>query len=258
MYIEADLHSHTLACSHAFSTLNEMVDAARKQGLKALAITDHAVSMPDSPHEWYFNNLKSLPNLLDDGFILLKGIEVNVMDPDGQVDMEQQLLAELDWVVASLHSKCIRPLNEEEATRLWLNVAKNPYIDMIGHSEEGRWKYNYEQVVPVFKENNKVVELNASSPRVRTGNEENLKDLMVCCKKYGCKVAVNSDAHSTYNLGNHGWALALLEELEFPPALVVNHTLPQLQAELVLHGRSVAEWIAKSTKGEGGNPNGGD
>ena len=240
MKLVADLHTHTLASSHAFSTLNEMVDRARSLGYKGMAVTDHAVTMPDSPHEWYFCNITSLPTVLEDGFLLLKGIEANVLDTDGRLDMDEDLFKRLDWVIASLHSKCIRPLNYEEATALWLNVAKNPYVDMIGHSEERRWQYDYDRVIPVFAQNNKVVELNANSPRVRTGNEENLRRLMLCCKRHGAKIALNSDAHSTYNLGELDWALALLEEIEFPEELVVNSSMQRLRKELELHGRPVA------------------
>ncbi len=240
MNIVADLHTHTLVSTHAFATLNEMVAQAKAIGYKAIALTDHAIAMPDSPHEWYFHNVTSLPNQMGDGFILLRGVEANVIDENGGLDMEQELFQKLDWVIASLHRKCIRTMNEEEATALWLKVAENPYVDMIGHSEERRWKYDYDRVVPVFARHHKVVELNANSPRVRSGNDENLRQLMLSCKRHGAKIALNSDAHSTYALGDLGWAIELLEEIDFPEELVVNSSVARLKEELALHGRKAA------------------
>ncbi len=240
MNIVADLHTHTLVSTHAFATLNEMIARAKEIGYKAMAVTDHAIAMPDAPHEWYFSNVTSLPQDMGDGFVLLRGVEANVVEENGGLDMEQELFQKLDWVIASLHRKCIRTMNEEEATHLWLKVAENPYVDMIGHSEERRWKYDYDRVVPVFAQNHKVVELNANSPRVRGGNEENLRQLMLSCKRHGAKIALNSDAHSTYALGDLGWALELLEELDFPEELVVNSSVARLKEELALHGRAVS------------------
>ncbi len=236
-----DLHTHTLVSTHAFSTLKEMTDKACALGLRGMAVTDHAIAMPDAPHEWYFFNLLRMPTYVEDGFILLKGMEANVVDKEGRLDMDEWLLKSLDWVIASLHTHCIQPLSVQDATHMWLCVAENPYIDMIGHAEEERWKFDYERVVPVFAQKNKVVELNGNSPQVRHGNEKNLRELMLCCKRYGAKIAVTSDAHSLYDFENYRWALDLLADIDFPPELVVNSSLQRLKQELALHGRKVAQ-----------------
>ena len=60
MKIQADLHTHTIASTHAYSTISENCIWAEKYGLKAVAMTDHAMKMPDSPHVWHFENLKAL------------------------------------------------------------------------------------------------------------------------------------------------------------------------------------------------------
>ncbi len=239
--IVADLHTHTMVSSHAFSTLKEMTDRAHSLGLSAMAVTEHAMAVPDSPHEWYFFNLLRMPSTLENGLLLLKGVEANIVDKSGQLDMSEALLCDMDWVIASIHGHCMAPLSEEMATQLWLHVAQNPYVDMIGHSEEGRWKYDYERVVPMFAKHHKVVELNGNSPQVRSGNKENLKELLQCCKRYGAKIAVCSDAHSIYDFENYDWALTLLQELEFPVELVVNSSMERLKEELFLHGKAIAK-----------------
>ena len=243
MNIVADLHTHTLASSHAFSTLNEMIERAKKLGYKAMAVTDHGMAMPDSPHEWYFYNIVNIPSVLDDGFILLKGAEANVMDIEGHFDIDDETMQSLDWVIAALHAKCISPLSCEQATDMWLKVAQHPYVDMIGHCEEECWKFNYDRVIPVFKEQNKIIEINGNSPVARRGNEENMRELILCCKRHGAPVAVNSDAHSTHNMGRLGWVFNLLDQLEFPQELVINTSLQRLRKALDAHGRAAARLI---------------
>ena len=134
MQIIADLHTHTLASTHAFHTLQEMAAAARELGYRALAVTDHAPAMPDAPHSWHFGNWRGLPRAVD-GVAMLYGAEVNVMDTKGGLDLPDSLLRGMDWVVASIHSPCLPGLlTEREATRLWLGVVENPYVYCIGHS----------------------------------------------------------------------------------------------------------------------------
>ena len=83
----ADLHTHTIASTHAYSTVTEMVRAAGEKGLYALAITDHARTMPGAPGPWYFSCLHELP-LHYRGVLTIAGIEANVLDFEGNIDLE--------------------------------------------------------------------------------------------------------------------------------------------------------------------------
>ena len=244
MQFIADLHTHTLCASHAFNTLTEMTAAAREMGLAALALTDHGPAMPDAPHIWHFANLSALPRR-QNGVAVLYGAEVNVMDTKGGLDLPQSMLAGMDWVVASIHSPCMPGvLTCKEATRLWLSVAENPYVDCIGHSEQQNYRYDYDTVVRVFAQNRKVVELNGNSANVRRDGIPNMRLLLETCAKYGCRVAVNSDAHSVPQLQNNTRSLGtLLDEMQFPQELVVNATAQNLIDELKTHGRACAKEI---------------
>ncbi len=241
MKLVADLHTHTSVSDHAFSTLQEMVLQAKKNGLLAMAVTDHGTGMPDSPYPWYFNNLLHIPHRIEDGFLLLKGVEANAMDASGKIDMPENILKKLDWVIVSLHRCCVPKLSFEEATNLWLSVAENPLVDMIGHPEQQHFMFDYDKVTRVFAEKNKVVELNAGSVYSRPGNEDNLKQLALCCKKNGTKVAVNSDAHSVYNMGIEKNILSMLEEIDFPEERIVNASMDTLLAELKLRNKPAAK-----------------
>lgn len=244
MQMIADLHAHTLCATHAFQTMDEMVDAARAAGYCALAITDHAPAMPDAPHIWHFANGNALPRVLN-GMVMLYGAEVNVMDTKGGLDLPQGYLAGLDWVVASIHSPCVPGLlTRKEANRIWLSVAENPYVDCIGHSEQENYRYDYDLVTKAFAKNHKVVELNAGSFSVRKDGIPNMKKLLAACLENGCHISVDSDAHSAWRLQTALPPLyAMLEELSFPQELIVNATRENLVKELELHGRRCAKEI---------------
>lgn len=244
MQMIADLHTHTLCATHAFQTLNEMAAAAKAAGYCALAVTDHAPAMPDAPHIWHFANGSALPRTLE-GVAMLYGVEANVMDTKGSLDLPQGMLAVQDWVVASIHSPCMPGLlTRKEANRLWLGVAENPYVDCIGHSEQQNYRYDYDLVTKAFAKNRKVVELNAGSFAVRKDGIPNMRKLLEACLKNGCHIAVDSDAHSAWRLQTALPPLyATLEELSFPQELIVNATRKNLVQELKLHGRRCAEEI---------------
>ncbi|MFV0351115.1 MAG: hypothetical protein ACK5JF_02225 [Oscillospiraceae bacterium] len=115
---------------------------------------------------------------------------------------------------------------------------------MIGHSEQKEYLYDYDLVTKAFAKNNKIVELNANSANVRPGNEENMKKLILCCKNNNTQVAVNSDAHSIYDLGNTNVVLQMLKELDFPEELVVNSSFKRLMNALDKLGRPYSGRVA--------------
>lgn len=242
--IIADLHTHTLACTHAFATAQEMATCAKELGYCALALTDHGPAMPDAPHIWHFGNWNAMPRQID-GVTMLYGVEVNVMDTFGGLDLTRQQLAEFDWVVASIHSPCLPgTLTRKEANRLWLAVAELPEVDCIGHSEQQNYRYDYDLVVKRFAECHKVVELNGNSFKVRRDGIANMRALLRACKEYGCHIALDTDAHSPEQLRS-GLAplLPLLEEVDFPQEWIVNASRENLVQELQLHHKKVAAEI---------------
>lgn len=244
MQVIADLHTHTLCASHAFHTALEMADAAQDLGYRALALTDHAPAMPDAPHIWHFGNWNTMPRT-SGNVVMLYGAEANVMDTKGNLDLPDRILSGLDWVVASIHSPCIPGLlTEKEANRLWLAVAENPYVDCIGHSEQQHYRYDYDLVTKAFARNNKVVELNGNSFQVRKDGIPNMRELLKACLKNGCRVSLDTDAHSIRQLReNMAGLFALVEELRFPQELIVNASAENLVAELVRHHRGCAQEI---------------
>ena len=228
--IIADLHTHTLASTHAYSSVTEMIRAAAEKGLYAIALTDHARTMPGSPREWYFSSLHELP-LHYRGVMNLAGIEANVLDFEGHLDIEPRDIPRMDWVVASIHRLGLPGLENpdvEKCTQLWLNVAKNPKVNVIAHSGDPVYAYDYEKVIPVFGENHKLVEINNHSFQVRKQNIPNCKAIALCCKKHGVPIVVDSDAHFETAVGEFSQALEMLAEIDFPEELILNASARRL------------------------------
>lgn len=221
MRIIGDLHCHTQASVHAYSTLRENMDAAVKKGIKVLGITDHGIGCPDSPPLSYFENLLSLPNQAEDIY-LLRGVEANIMDFEGNLDMPKTLLKKMDIVIASFHTSCRVSGTREEHTNAYLAIAKNPNVDIIGHSGSVEFEYNYEKVIPEFKKYGKVVEINAHTFICREKSIANCRKIALLCKELKVPVAVNSDAHSEFEVGECTRAFQMLKEIDFPEELIVN------------------------------------
>ena len=97
MNLIADMHCHTVASGHAYSTVQEIAREASNKGLEMVAITDHGPSMPGGPHCYHFGNLRALPSEIY-GVKILKGVEANIIDYDGNIDLPERYLDILDIV----------------------------------------------------------------------------------------------------------------------------------------------------------------
>lgn len=226
-----DVHTHTIASGHAYSTIREMARSAKEKGLELLGITEHAPKMPGTCGNLYFQNLKMVDRHLE-GIELLMGVELNILDIDGNVDLPDSILEKMDVVIASTHIPTMNPGTKEENTRGYLKVMQNPYVDIIGHPDDNRFPIDYKELVYGAKEYGKLLEVNNNSldPRcTRLGAKDNYMEMLAFCKELGVSVVVNSDAHMDYLVGNHGFAYELLKEVDFPEQLVVNQSADMLK-----------------------------
>lgn len=231
-----DTHCHTIASGHAYSTLQEMVKSAADKGLELIAITDHAPAMPGSTYIFYFNNLVVVPSELY-GVEVLKGVEANIIDYNGNIDMDKYSLSKMDIVIASLHPPCIHVGTIEENTNAIIGAIRNPYINIIGHLDDGRFPVDYEKIVKEAKNNKILLELNNTSldPKgVRLNSRENAITLLELCKQYEQPIVFGSDAHFFTDVGNFNNAISLIEEINFPKELIVNHSVKELKKYLKL------------------------
>lgn len=225
-----DLHTHTTASGHAYNTLYEMARSAADKGVMLYGCSDHAPAMPGSCHEFHFINFRVIPRKLF-GIHILMGCELNILNYEGKVDLAPRYLKRMDYTIASIHEPCYRSGTARENTEAYLGAIKNPYVNIIGHPDDGRFPIEYEPVVAAAAEHHKLLEINSSSLHPQSPRPhawENYLTMLELCRQYRVSVIINSDAHIEADVGNHRRAHQLLEEVSFPEELVVNTSFDKL------------------------------
>lgn len=233
-----DMHTHTVASGHAYSTIQEMAAAAGACGLEFLGITEHAPKMPGTCQEIYFNNLKVVPRYLS-GVRLLLGSELNLI-ADGSVDLPESILEVMDINIASMHWPFMPHISEEETTKAVIAAMENPYVNIIGHPDDGRYPLDYERVVKAAKETHTLLEVNNNSLNpagFRPNARENDQKMLELCKLYEVPVILDSDAHFSAAVGQLPYALPLIEEVGFPEHLIAN-AHPELLWQCLRHKKN--------------------
>ena len=157
MEIIADLHTHTIASDHGYSTIQEMCAEAARRKLKALAITDHAPGMVDSANSWHFGGMWIVPRFIE-GVALLRGAELNVQDYEGTLDLDEHTIRSMDLVVASLHNYVLRPASRDENTALLEKLCRHDHIDVIGHPVKD-FDFDYDYIAKLAADTGTALEL---------------------------------------------------------------------------------------------------
>jgi len=228
--LKGDLHCHT-TLSDGRNSLEQMAHAARDRGLEYLAVTDHSATHGFGNHvtpdqlRAQIENVRELNAKLD-GFELLVGTETNIL-PDGSPDYDDDLLAELDWVVGSVHTSF--GMSSEEMTTRIVAACEHPWIDVIGHLTgrkiESRAPYavDTDAVFAAAARTGTMLEIN-SAPDRRDLNDIHAR----AASRAGVRILINSDAHGTSTLGITRWGVATARRAWLTKDGVAN-TLPWKQ-----------------------------
>ena len=231
-----DTHTHTSASGHAYSTLLENAKAAAEKGIKVMAVTDHGPNMPGGPHEFYFRNLKAIPDKLY-GVTILRGCEANIIDFQGNLDISEWAQEKLDIIIASLHEPCIKPGSIDENTEALLGVMDNTNVQIIGHSGNPAFPIWEEKIVKKAKEKDIIIEINNNSFSARKGSEVNCRKIAELCREYGVKVTLGSDAHICCDIGEFSKAEEILKDVGMPEELIMNNDESKIIKYLIGKGR---------------------
>jgi DNA polymerase (family 10) len=195
--LRGDLHTHS-TYTDGRASIEQMAQRARDCGLEYFAITDHSGRLtmvrgldPERLREQW-REIEQIGAHLD-GITILRGIEVDILE-DGSLDLPDEVLAELDWVVASVHYKLEQ--DQQEMTRRLVRAIRNPNVDVIGHPS-GRLidhrqpiSFDWGEVLRVAHEEGCALEVNSQPDRL------DLTDTAcMAAKQAGVKLVVSSDAH---------------------------------------------------------------
>lgn len=219
-----DLHTHTVASGHAYSTMQEMAARASEIGLKILGITEHAPSIPGSCDPLYFSNLMSVPREMY-GVRLLLGAELNILDTHGTLDLDESYYRKMDLRIAGIHSLCFTGGTAQECTEGMIAAIENPWVHIISHPGDGTAPILFEPVVKAAKAAHTLLEINNHSLHPKRDKAEargNNLEILRLCKKYDVPVILGSDAHISFAIADYSRLYPLLEETDFPDELVMN------------------------------------
>lgn len=219
-----DVHTHTIMSGHAFSTLQEMIAEGLRKGLKILGVTEHGPGIPGTCHPIYFRNIHVVPRQYGDMRLLL-GAELNILNTKGELDLSDFYYQRMDLRIAGIHGLCWEGGTPEENTEGMIAAISNPWTNIISHPGDGTAKLIYEPIVFASKEHHTLLEINSSSMRpIRGFNEakDNYIEILRLCKRYEVPVILGSDAHIASDIANYEHCLPLLQETDFPEALIIN------------------------------------
>lgn len=229
-----DPHTHTIASGHAYSTLQEMAHAAAEKGIQVLGITEHAPGIPGTCDPIYFRNLHVVPREMY-GVRLLLGVELNILNTTGRLDLDEHHYRCCDIRIAGMHSLCWEGGTAAQNTEGMLAAIHNPWTHIISHPGDGTAELRFEPIVLAARDTHTLLEINSSSmipSRHKEVARPNNLEILRLCRKYDVPVVLGSDAHISFSIADYRYALPLLAETDFPDELVMNYWPGQALAYL--------------------------
>ena len=219
---EFDIHTHTIASGHGSSaTITDMVKAAKAANLKTLGISDHGPATLGGGRISYFRNLKYAQRERL-GIRMLYGAETNI-------------LANLDFVIASMHKPTLKPGTAEENTEAYIKAMKDPYVSIIGHCDDEKFPIDPFKLFKAAMDNHVLLEINNSSlsPEGYRGDTR-FTDLVILnlSVHFNYPVLFASDSHGKSHVGDFTYAAEAARLAGVPRNLILNYSSKALLAFL--------------------------
>jgi putative hydrolase len=219
--LSVDFHSHSLFSRCGLHTIVEMLTEAKERGLAALAITDHGPKLEGGPPTTFWDRLFEPV----EGIRLLKGMECNIVSDDGNIDFPQQMLKYADIILLGLHPHLPAGKPPEHNTALLIRaLVKNSFVDIVTHPDDVQYPLDFNALAAFAKERGLALECNNSKILNNRVPPERMMEFLGACKRAGCRIAVNSDAHALGEVGLDESVRPLLQVVGFPTDLIVNET----------------------------------
>lgn len=229
-----DLHTHSVGSGHAFSTIYELALQAMHLNLSYLGISDHAPAVPNGTNPSYFRKFSTLPSVISEignphrTIKLLKGIELNLVGKEGDVDLDISLINRMDYIIISFHPN-ISPsgLSKQQHTDTFIsaiNRLKHKPI-ILGHLDNPKVPIDFKAILEFAKQYGALLEVNNSSySGSRPGSFELGVQMVKMAKSIGNIVILNSDAHFHPEVGGIDFSLKVVSEADFPNNHIINYS----------------------------------
>lgn len=216
--IEADFHNHTLFSACGLHTHLEMINRAEQVGLSVFGITDHGRAIGGRTPSTFIDRFQ----YSSDNFRLLKGVEANVLNEKGEIDLPPRANF-LDIVLLGYHANTEKNRGIKYYTDTLIKaMERNSSIDILTHINNATYQVDFKSIAEAAKELGVLIEFNNSKVRYqRIPNERTIK-LIEACQENGNFVAVNSDSHTVTEVGDVSAVWSLIEEVGFNQNFIVN------------------------------------
>ena len=245
-----DVHTHTLASLHAYSTIGECVAAARAAGLELLGSTDHyscmispSLHVRDYQH---FLNFDVWPEVWD-GVRVLHGVEADIVDLQGHLfgwdctlregitgkkfvrerTLKEDVWRNTDYAIASIHDDTFAAdATLAQTTGMYLRALEDPKVLILGHVGRANIPFDLDTVLLAAKERGKLIEINEHSFARHYGKRrhENCRRIAERCAELGVMISTGTDAHIACDVGRFDAVAALLDEIRFPEELIATRS----------------------------------
>ncbi len=231
--LAVDLHVHTIASGHAYSTVEEIARRAAAKGLEGVAIADHGPAMAGSGHIYHFWNMQVIPRYMH-GVFILRSCEANILNPQGDLDLPGEILDALDIVHAGLHPFCgYEGKSAAENTAALVGALNRKEVDIIVHPGNPAFPIEIDTLAEEAARLGKAIEINNSSfVYTRKGSRENCLAIARALKRTGGPVSLGSDAHIADFAGEFSRALEVIAEAGIALRQVINYDLETLRGFL--------------------------
>jgi putative hydrolase len=227
--LKVDLHLHTIASGHAHNTILEYINRARELRMKIIGISDHGPGNDDTlVNELYFRVISRLPKFVK-GLRILKGIEANIIDSKGSLDISDNTIEnKLDYVMANLHyGSAYKDSGKVKNTKALINAIGSGKIDIITHPFwMGHFEIDIEKVSKEACEHNVLLEVDThyiGKHQLEPYMIENLTKMIEVAKKYKKKVIVGSDAHNIWELADDTPLKKIKNKIGLTDKMIINN-----------------------------------
>jgi len=219
--IQFDLHVHSIYSVCGIHTVLELLEQAKAIGMKGFAVTDHGLTMGGRLNNPFFERFKSpCPDVK-----ILKGVECNLLDEHGTIDVPRVFMPFIDIVLLGIHPNTEKNLGREKYTDMLVAaIHKNPCVDIITHPNDPHYPVDYRKLAHEAKSRGVALELNNSKILYARSEIGEAELLIKACLDEGCQIAVCSDTHAIHELGTDESVQPLLKAVNFPEELIVNRT----------------------------------
>jgi putative hydrolase len=226
--LKIDLHIHTIYSGHALNTMLECINRAKELKMKVIGFSDHGPSQSGClVNESYLNTLHRIPQTVN-GMRILHGIEANIIDKNGFLDVPDKIISEkLDYVMAAIHPNNVyKDLGVKGNTEATKRAVESGKVDILTHP--------YLCLLPIYAEevyesaclHNVLLEVNLSSLHKRFFSEKRLSDIRKMVQivtKHNKKVIVCSDAHNIWEMGDDSNLKKIQKEIGLTDKMIINN-----------------------------------